>query len=281
MALEPIGLLHPGEMGAGVGAVLVEAGHAVTWASSGRGPASVRRAASAGLVDVGSVGAMIDDCALILSICPPAHALEVALQVAGFSGLYVDANAIAPATARRVAEVIEAGGGRYVDGGIIGGPPTPTEGTHLYLSGPSAREVSEVFAQTTVDTRVVSEDQTAASAIKMCFAAWTKGTTALLLDIRALAIAEGVEGPLLHEWHDSIPKLASRSLTAARQAATKGWRWVGEMEEIAATFRSARLPDGFHLAAAEIYRRPDRDEHAAADPATLESVLEALNAREP
>jgi 3-hydroxyisobutyrate dehydrogenase-like beta-hydroxyacid dehydrogenase len=276
MTVETIGLLHPGDMGAGIGAALVGAGYTVTWASAGRSSASAGRAASANLVDLGSVEAMIDRCQVILSICPPAHAVAVANEVAGFGGLYLDANAIAPATARRVASVIEAGGGRYVDGGIIGGPPTPTYGPRLYLSGPAAAEMGELLAGTMVDARVMSEDQTAASGVKMCFAAWTKGTSALLLGIRALAIAQGVEAPLLEEWHTSIPELDQRSLTAGQQAATKGWRWVGEMEEIAATFRSAGLPDGFHLAAADIFARPHRHELAGADQATLRSVLEAL-----
>jgi 3-hydroxyisobutyrate dehydrogenase-like beta-hydroxyacid dehydrogenase len=276
MTFDTIGLLHPGEMGAGIGAALVEAGYTVTWASSRRSPASAGRAASANLIDVGTVEAMVDRCQVIMSVCPPAHAVAVANEVAGFAGLYLDANAIAPATARRVAAVIESGGGRYVDGGIIGGPPTPTYGPHLYLSGLAAPEMGRLFAATTVDARVLSEDQSAASGIKMCFAAWTKGTSALLLAIRALAMAEGVEGPLLDEWHSSMPELERRSLTAGQQAATKGWRWVGEMEEIAATFRSAGLPDGFHLAAAELFARPHRDERAGSDEATLRSVLEAL-----
>jgi 3-hydroxyisobutyrate dehydrogenase-like beta-hydroxyacid dehydrogenase len=276
MTVETIGLLHPGDMGSGIGAALVEAGYTVTWASAGRSSASVHRATSAHLVDVGTVDAMIDRCQLIVSICPPAQAVAVANEVAGFGGLYLDANAIAPATAHRVAGVIQSGGGRYVDGGIIGGPPTSTYGPRLYLSGPAAPEMGELFAGTPVDARVLSEDQTAASGVKMCFAAWTKGTSALLLGIRALAIAKGVEGPLLDEWHTSLPELDRRSLTAGQQAATKGWRWVGEMEEIAATFRSAGLPDGFHLAAADIFGRPHRDEQAGADQATLSSVLEAL-----
>jgi 3-hydroxyisobutyrate dehydrogenase-like beta-hydroxyacid dehydrogenase len=276
MTVDTIGLLHPGDMGAGIGGTLVQAGHIVTWASASRSSASAARAASANLVDVGTVEAMKDRCQVIMSVCPPAHAVAVADEVAGFAGLYLDANAIAPATARRVAAVIESGGGRYVDGGIIGGPPTPTYGPRLYLSGPAASEAGQLFAATTVDARVLSEVQSAASAIKMCFAAWTKGTSALLLAIRALAIAEGVEGPLRDEWHSSMPELERRSLTAGQQAATKGWRWVGEMEEIAATFRSAGLPDGFHLAAADIFARPHRDERAGADEATLRSVLEAL-----
>jgi len=95
--------------------------------------------------------------------------------------------------------------------------------------------------------------------------------------VRALAIAEGVQDPLLAEWEQSLPDLAGRSLHAAQQAATKGWRWVGEMDQIAATFRAAGLPDGFHRAAAEIYARPDRDEGAAADESTLGVVLGALS----
>lgn len=263
-------------MGAGIGAALVGAGHKVAWASSGRGALSARRADAAGLVDVGSVEAMAESCDLIISVCPPSAALDVARQVAGFGGTYLDANAIAPATAREVAAVVEQAGGRYVDGGIIGGPPSQSSSPRLYLSGPSAPSVRDVFTDTTVEARVISEDQAAASALKMCFAAWTKGTTALLLDVRALAIAEGVEESLLAEWAHSLPDLAARSLGSAQQAATKGWRWVGEMDQIAATFRSAGLPDGFHRAAAEIYARPDRDEGAVADAVTLGKVLRAL-----
>jgi 3-hydroxyisobutyrate dehydrogenase-like beta-hydroxyacid dehydrogenase len=197
-----------------------------------------------------------------------------------FGGTYLDANAIAPRTARQVAAVVQAGGGRYVDGGIIGAPPSPLITTRLYLSGPGAAEVGGLFAGTAVDARVMSGDLAAASALKMCFAAWTKGTAALLLDIRALALAEGVEADLLAEWQGSLPELEGRSLQAARQAATKGWRWVGEMEQIAATFRAAGLPDGFHRAAAAVYAGPTRDELAAADAATLADVLAALGAED-
>jgi 3-hydroxyisobutyrate dehydrogenase-like beta-hydroxyacid dehydrogenase len=276
-----IGLLHPGEMGAGIGATLVRTGHRVSWASSGRGTSSVRRAAAAGLVDVHSVEAMAESCDLIISVCPPSAAVDVAKQVAGFDGTYLDANAIAPSTARHVAAVVEQGGGSYVDGGIIGGPPSPTYSPRLYLSGPSASPVRDVFADTAVEAVVISEDPTAASALKMCFAAWTKGTTALLLDVRALAVAEGVEDSLLAEWEHSLPDLAARSLLSAQQAATKGWRWVGEMEQIAATFAAAGLPDGFHRAAAEVYARPDRDEEAVAEESTLGVVLRALLDRPP
>jgi 3-hydroxyisobutyrate dehydrogenase-like beta-hydroxyacid dehydrogenase len=276
MQFGPIGLLHPGAMGAAVGGVLAGE-HPVWWASSGRSPATARRASAAGLTDVGSVEAIRDGCELIISICPPEVARDVARQVSGFQGIYLDANAIAPATAREVATLIEAGGGRYLDGGIIGGPPSASSrGTRLYLSGPDAPKISQLFSGTAVDARVLSDDPTAASALKMCFAAWTKGTIALLLDIRALAETLGQTGALLAEWEGSMPELQGRSLSAAQQAATKGWRWRAEMEEIARTFRDADLPDGFHRAASEIYGALTRDEQAASSSSTLDQVINSL-----
>jgi 3-hydroxyisobutyrate dehydrogenase-like beta-hydroxyacid dehydrogenase len=281
VAFSSIGLLHPGEMGAGIGAALVRGGHTVTWASTGRSTPTGGRATEAGLVDVGSIGAMVEGSDLIISVCPPHAALDVAHQVAGFPGTYLDANAVAPRTAREIAAVVEAGGGHYVDGGIIGAPPSPSDATRLYLSGAGASEVGDVFAGTAVEARVIPGDHTAASALKMCFAAWTKGTAALLLDVRALARTEGVEAALLCEWESSLPELEGRSLQAARQAATKGWRWVGEMDQIAVAFRSAGLPDGFHRAAAEVYASPPRDEGAVADRTTLAAVLQSLVDRGP
>ena len=135
-----------------------------------------------------------------------------------------------------------------------------------------------LFAGTTVEPVVVSADPTAASAVKMAYAAWSKGTAALLLAIRALARAEGVEDALLVEWARSLPELLDRSEAAARSAAAKGWRWVGEMDEIADTFASAGLPEGFHRAAAELYGRVPR---ADVDGSELERVLAALVPRDP
>jgi 3-hydroxyisobutyrate dehydrogenase-like beta-hydroxyacid dehydrogenase len=191
---------------------------------------------------------------ILFSICPPHAALEVARSVAGFGGLYVDANAISPDTARAVAALIEAGGGRFVDGGIVGAPPHEGDATRLYLSGPEAATAAELFADSAVDARPVSAEFGAASAVKMTYAAWTKGTAALLLAIRELARSQGVEEALLEEWSLSLPELAEQSERASRSAHAKGWRWVGEMEEIAATFAAADLPAGFHEAAAAVFR---------------------------
>ena len=271
-----IGLLHPGEMGAAVGAVLRSAGSDVVWASAGRSSATARRAEAAGLDDAGTVAELSRRAGVILSVCPPHAALEVAREVAGYGGVYVDANAVSAATSRGVGEVIVRGGGTYVDSGIVGSPPTARGTTRLYLSGVAAPEVAGLFAGTIVDARVLSDRIGDASAMKMTYAAWTKGTAALVLNVRALAREAGLEAALLADWDESIPHLRGMSLQAARSAAAKGWRWDAEMEEIAAEFAAAGLPDGFHLAAAELFRRSPRLEAPRADEATLDAVLRGI-----
>jgi len=249
-----IGLLHPGEMGAALGARLRARGHDVRWAGEGRSAATRERAVASGLRDAHSVAALADESDIVLSVCPPPAALDVARSVAGFRGVFVDGNAIAPTTVARVRAVVEDGGGRFVDGGIVGPPPEREGTTRLYLSGPEAQAVAAAFDGTVVETPVLGRDPGRASALKMAYAAWTKGTAALLLAIRATARAEGVEDALLAEWARSQPDATARSEAAAEAATRKGWRWIAEMEEIAATFAAAGQPDGFHRAAAEVYR---------------------------
>jgi 3-hydroxyisobutyrate dehydrogenase-like beta-hydroxyacid dehydrogenase len=268
-----IGLLHPGEMGAAVGACLTGRGYMVLWVPEGRSPATAARAEAAGLTAAGSLADLVQRTAFVVAVCPPHAALDVARQVAGFGGVYVDANAISPATAREVAGIVEAGGAAFVDGGIIGPPPAAPGHTRLYLSGGRAPEIGRLFEGTAVQACLVDRDPTvgAASAVKMAYASWTKGSAALVLAARALARAEGVEDTLLAEWALSQPGLQDRSARAARSAAVKGWRWIGEMEQIAAAMAAAGLPEGFHEAAAEIYRR---SRHAPAP--TPEAVLGVL-----
>src|SRR5207237_6771652 len=138
-------------------------------------PGTARAGGLAGLSDAGTVGELVSRADVIVSGCPPHAAEDVARSVSGFDGVFVDANAISPETSRAIGAAIEAGGGRYVDGGIVGSPPRPGETTRLYLSGPSAPPVAELFEGTAVDARLVSDQVGAASAVKMAYAAWTKG----------------------------------------------------------------------------------------------------------
>jgi 3-hydroxyisobutyrate dehydrogenase-like beta-hydroxyacid dehydrogenase len=255
----------------------------VLWVSAGRAPPTAARAKAASLRDAGTAEALRRQADIILSICPPHAALDVARSVtgpagsaAGFRGVFVDANAVSPGTAGEVARIVEAGGASYVDGGIIGPPPPAPGRTRLYLSGSRAAEVRDLFTGTALDARIIDGGVAAASALKMAYAGWTKGTAALILAVRGLARATGVEDVLLAEWQESQPGLAGRSQVAASSAAAKGWRWVGEMEEIAASMATAGLPAGFHEAAAEIFRRSPRDGTAPADEPTVASILGAL-----
>lgn len=249
-----VGLLHPGAMGAAVGRVLAaNPGRQVLWASEGRSPESVARADQAGLADVGTLAAVVEGSEAVLSICPPEAALAQARSVAelGFPGLYVDANAVSPDTARRAGALFS----RYVDGGIVGPPPTGPGLTRLYLAGDEAPTVAGWFDDTLVEARRVDSPPGGASAVKMGYAAWTKGTSALLVAIRALAAQEGISQDLLGEWATSLPDLVGRSEGVAGATGPKAWRFEGEMHEIADTFAAAGLPDQFHRGAAEIYRR--------------------------
>lgn len=264
------GFLHPGAMGA---AIAEQCRSTSLWASEGRSEDTRRRASSAGLTDAGSLTELVRRCDVVVSICPPAAALDVARAVsdAGFGGLYVDANAIAPHTARAVGELFE----RFVDGGIIGPPPRAAGSSRLYLAGDEAAAVAELWQGTTLEARVLDGVPGTASALKMAFAAWTKGSSALLLAVNAFASAEGVADALDAEWAITVPDAIGRSEQAAASTAPKAWRFVGEMEEIAASFADAHLPDGFHRAAAEVYARiagaGDRS------PATRHEVSAAIN----
>jgi 3-hydroxyisobutyrate dehydrogenase-like beta-hydroxyacid dehydrogenase len=244
------GFLHPGAMGASIAALCD--GETV-WCSAGRSSATRERAAAAGMTEVGSLEELIERVDLIVSICPPGAAVETAEAVAAarFGGTYADLNSIAPATARRLGERFE----HFVDGGIIG-PPVKIPGTtRLYLSGVDAKVVASRWTAPALDVRVVDGGVGAASAVKTCFAAWTKGSAALLLTVRALARAECVEDELVSEWAMSIPDLVERSERAVTGSALKAWRFVGEMQEISISLADAGLPAEFGTAAAEVYER--------------------------
>lgn len=275
-----IGILHPGDMGSVVGACAVAAGARVLWASDGRSAGSRERAAAAGLEDARTVAAVVAGSDVIVSVCPPHAAIDVARDVAGrrFAGLFVDANAVAPVTAREIGAIVEGGGATFVDGGLIGPPPRNAGSTRLYLSGREAKRAAALFESSALEAIAIGDGPGAASALKMTYAAYTKGSSALLMAIRALAASEGVDDALLAEWRRSQPDLPKRSEAAARDNARKAWRFVGEMEEIAAAFEAAGLPGGFHEAAAVIYARL-ADYKDAATPPSMADLVAPLTRR--
>ena len=196
MADSAIGLLHPGEMGAAL-AMQLRRGAPFSGRPRAAAPRRRRVPSRRACATSGTVEELAESSDVILSVCPPHAALDVAESVAaGFDGIYVDANAVSPHDGPRDRER-RRGRWRTVRGrwdrrrSAADGVPT-----ELYLSGSMAPAVADLFRDTVVQARIVSDEPGSASAVKMAYAAWTKGTAALLLAIRALARAEGVEATL-------------------------------------------------------------------------------------
>jgi 3-hydroxyisobutyrate dehydrogenase-like beta-hydroxyacid dehydrogenase len=268
-----IGLISPGQMGASIGAAASHSATRVIWAGDGRSKASHTRASDAGLENGGTIDTLVKDSDIILSVCPPHDAEDVARQVKqrAFPGLFVDCNAIAPEKSRQIAERF--GYQNFVDGGIVGGPAWKSEsGTRLYLSGDRSKEIAALFNNSPLETTIIPGEIGAASAMKMVFAAYTKGTTALLAAILGVAEKEGVRNVLESQWGQTFTEQTHQRVVAN---SAKAWRFEGEMQEIAATFENAGLPGGFHAAAAVVFERlaQFKDEPAA----DIVELLKALN----
>ena len=256
MAQGKVGIVHPGQMGAVAAATVRNSGHEVYWVSEGRSAETRGRAESAGLRDAGSVARLCETCAVMVSVCPPEFAEETARAVAecGFGGLYLDANAISPERAQRIGRVLSEGGATFVDGCIIGMPTQRRGETWLYVSGEHADRALPLFAGGPLEVEVLGDQIGQASALKMCFAAQSKGTSALLAAVMSAAESLGVRAALERQWTRSGPN-AARAAASVRQAAPKAWRFVGEMKEIADTFEAAGVPKGFPMAAEEVFAK--------------------------
>ncbi len=244
------------------------------WVSEGRSTATAERATAERLEAVPDLQSAVAEADIVISVCPPAEAEAVANAVSAVSGaagtdamgrdanlIYVDANAVSPATSKRIGGLF----GRYVDGGIIGRPPRQPGTTRLYLAASAgdtdgvhpgdAAVVAALWEDSELETCVIDGGVGAASALKMAYAAWTKGSAALLTAIAAGAAVMGVEQDLRSEWALSQPELNDRMRSMPAGLGPKAWRFAGEMDEIAATFDDVGLPAGFWRAAADLYRR--------------------------
>jgi 3-hydroxyisobutyrate dehydrogenase-like beta-hydroxyacid dehydrogenase len=272
-----IGLLHPGEMGISIAASAINNGHQVYWLSKGRSDKTRARAEKFNLVEVDSIFRFCQTSEMIISICPPHVAEDVAQAVSetGFRGLYLEANAISPQRAIKIGQMLEAKNVQFVDGGIIGGPAWIPQETWLYLSGEHAHEITSCFSNGLLETKIIGDEIGKASALKMCYAAYTKGTTALLSAILATAESLGVRENLYQQWEMDEPGFSEQANRRAVRVTAKAWRFEGEMKEIASTFHEAGFPKGFHLAAAEIYHRMANFKDAA-EPPPLTNILKAL-----
>ena len=254
-----VAVIAPGMMGSAVAHRLTEKGVEVRTLLDGRGAATLTRAKHAGMT--GASDAQIAACDIVLSILPPGSALSLAerlapaLRAAPKKPIYVDCNALAPATVLRIASVVQETGATFVDGGIIGGPPEPgSKNTRIYLSGPDAERV-KILENFGLNMPIQPGPIGAASAMKMSYAGITKGFTALGAAMMLAATRAGTADALKAELANSQPALYGWLTRQMPRMYSKAYRWVAEMEEIAAFVGEDPAAAKFYQGAAELYTR--------------------------
>jgi 3-hydroxyisobutyrate dehydrogenase-like beta-hydroxyacid dehydrogenase len=259
MSIETVAVLSPGDMGHAVGRALGKHGLRVITCLAGRSQRTAGLAQQAGIEDVPTLEEVVRQADLVLSILVPAQASGLAQQVAealkatGEDTLYADCNAVSPKTAQEIGDVITKAGGRFIDAGIVGGPPSDTESPRIYVSGLNSEVMAELNGKG-IQVRPIGYDIGRASGLKMCYAAMTKGTSALQLAILTTAERLGLTDELCAEWEGSQAEALKRMNAQVPRLPVTARRWTGEMEEIAATFEQVGVTPHFHLGAAEMYR---------------------------
>ena len=254
-------------MGHAVGWVARDRGCRVLTCLAGRSTRTRALAAEAGIEDGGDLASVVGAADILLSILPPAEAPALARAVGGCTvsareRIYVDCNAIAPATTLAIGRTVSAAGFAFVDGGIVGRPPVASPATRLYVSGPAAGRLA-FLEDERLTVRDLGPEPGRASAVKMCYAALTKGNWTLFAALSTAAHRLGVAEALDREFSESQGAVRERQRAMLPRLPLDAGRWIGEMEEIAATLDAAGLPDGFHRAAAEMFRLLDGTPFAA------------------
>ena len=258
MALGTIAILSPGSMGSAVGQALRENGYDVATNLDGRSERTRALAEEAGFRAVSGIDSIVEEADLVMSILVPSEAISVAREAAaamkrtGASPAYADCNAVSPDTARELGGIIEAAGGRFIDAGIIGGPPGSGSPPRFYASGPHEAVIGELDGKGII-VPLLGGDVGRASAIKMCYASLTKGVSALQTAALVAAHRLGLSSELEEEMSSSQANVLAQ-MQSVIGLPGKAFRWVGEMEEIAATFESVGVTGNFHHGAAEIFR---------------------------
>ena len=275
MAVNTVAILSPGDMGHAVGRALGEHGLDVITCLEGRSDRTRRLALKGNLRDVPSLDDLVSQADLVLSILVPSEALAVAqrvadaLQATGADTPFADCNATSPQTAEKMEAIISRAGGRFIDGSIIGGPPGEGAPPRFYVSGPDAGIAAELDGKG-IDVRPMGDAIGRASGIKMCYAALTKGTSALHTALLTAAEAMGLTKELRAELSSSQPEAYRRIEGQVPGLAANAFRWIGEMEEIAATFDHLGVTPHFHLGAAEVFRLLSRTPFAQETPETVD-----------
>ncbi len=259
MVVKTVGVMSPGDMGSGVGGVLVRSGLRVITSLKGRSEASSTRAAEQGIVDVGSLDDVVASSDLMLSILVPSEALAFAASAAesivrtNSHVAFADCNAVSPATGVKIGKIITAAGGMFIDAGIIGGSPRTGAIPRFYASGEHAGILAELDGKG-ISVPVMRGAVGRASGLKMLYAALTKGTAALHASTLMAAKSLGLFDDLIHELEQSQPGTLV-AMGRVNSISAQAFRWIGEMEEIALTFEDAGVTPNIHAGAAETFQQ--------------------------
>jgi 3-hydroxyisobutyrate dehydrogenase-like beta-hydroxyacid dehydrogenase len=284
---QKVGILSPGDMGSGTGAILAHYGLQVYTCLAGRSELTRLRAREAGFQDLPDIDTLAQEVDLLLSILVPSEAVRLGADVAaalkrtGARIAFADCNAISPGSVKRIAASIEEAGSIFIDGGIIGGPPRVRDsaGTVFYVSGADTAAM-EALGEGGLNVRVVGPEIGQASGLKMVYAASTKGTTALWTELLAAARALGLQDQLMKQFEASRSGVSRQVIAGIPSMPRRARRWVGEMEEIAATFSEVGLTPRILEGAADMYRlvggTPLADQTSREPDPDLDALLGAL-----
>ena len=258
MKLQSVGIVSPGDMGQAVAETIKEIGLEACTALDDRSERTRALAHKAGLIDHGSLRRLVEHCDIVLSILNPgaavdnARAIAAAMRESGRKPVFVDCNAIAPQTMREIDGIIRAAGGECIDAGIIGPPPRNKASMHFYASGPGAALI-EQLASPRVEVRILSDRVGDASALKMCYASYSKAAVALGIEMLVAARRLGVDDALDRELRETSADNLDWILRRLVTTPPKAYRWIPEMLEIAKTFEDSGLTPRMLLGAADVY----------------------------
>ena len=256
--MKKVGIISSGDMGSAVGMRLNQSGVDVYTSDENRSSRTIQRAEQVGIKNAGSIKSLVSTSDILLSIVPPGFAFAVASRILTFIGksdtspVFIECNAISPATMRKISLLFAGHSNNVIDAGIIGGPPTSNTSPRFYCSGPSLDSLS-VLSDSGLDIRILGPNIGDASAFKMLYAASTKGTTALWTQLMIAAKILDLEVPLLEEFQQNRSEISNKLLNEIPRMPRRSARWISEMEEIANTFKELGMTPKMMEGAAEIF----------------------------
>ena len=208
----------------------------------------------------------------IISIIPPSASQQTAKNISFYSKklskpvIYIDANAISPKTTLDIENDFYKNAEQssiYIDGSIIGGPPNDNYKPNLYLSGKNIKKIDKMKSNA-FNIINLGEETKLASSLKMCYASWTKGSSALIISMLLLAEKSNVLFQLLDELNYSQKELITKMIKTFPSISEKSYRWIAEMEEIASTYYENELNPGALDNASSIYKLISRNKNKLA-----------------